>query len=133
MVICARGQSPTGLAGTLKETVIDIRNAGANVFAIDSDVTDEPQANEAASIKGEGVVDVLHRLMQQHRLPRTIRVDNGPELTSKRLDPVGLPERSGTGLQPARQAHGQRLHRGFQRALPAGVLERELVPVPGGR
>ncbi len=82
MVICARGQSPTGLAGTLKKTVIDIRNAGVNVFAIDSDVTDEPQVNEAASIKGEGVVDVPHRLMQQHRLPRTIRVDNGPELTS---------------------------------------------------
>ena len=34
----------------------------------------------AASIKGEAVVDVLQRL------PRTIRVDNGPEFTSKRLD-----------------------------------------------
>ena len=28
----------------------------------------------------------LHRLMQQHRLPRAIRVDHGPEFTSKRLD-----------------------------------------------
>ena len=40
----------------------------------------------AASIKGEAVVEVLHQLMQQHRLPSTIRVDNGPEFTSKRLD-----------------------------------------------
>ena len=35
----------------------------------------------AASIKGESVVEVLQRLMEQHRLPRTIRVDNGPEFT----------------------------------------------------
>ena len=39
----------------------------------------------AASIKGEAV-EVLQRLMEQRRLPRTIRVDNGPEFTSKRLD-----------------------------------------------
>ena len=29
---------------------------------------------------------VLQRLKEQLRLPRTIRVDNGPEFTSKRLD-----------------------------------------------
>ena len=31
-------------------------------------------------------MEVLDRLMEQHRLPRTIRVDHGPEFTSKRLD-----------------------------------------------
>jgi putative transposase len=47
----------------------------------------ESLANKvAASINGDAVVEVLHRLMQQHRLPKTIRVDNGPEFTSKRLD-----------------------------------------------
>ena len=40
----------------------------------------------AASIGGQDVVEVLHRLMQQHRLPGTIRVDHGPEFTSKLLD-----------------------------------------------
>ena len=40
----------------------------------------------AASIKEQGVVEILQRLMEQHRLPRTIRVDNGPEFTSRRLD-----------------------------------------------
>ena len=40
----------------------------------------------AARIGGQDVVEVLHRLMLQHRLPRTIRVDHGPEFTSKRLD-----------------------------------------------
>ena len=40
----------------------------------------------AASIKGEGRVEVLQRLMEQRWLPRTIREDNGPEFSSKRLD-----------------------------------------------
>ena len=40
----------------------------------------------AASTKGEGVAEVLQGLTQRRRLPRTIRVDNGPEFTSKRLD-----------------------------------------------
>ena len=31
-------------------------------------------------------MDVLQRLKEQRQLPRTIRVDNGPEFTSKRLD-----------------------------------------------
>ncbi len=40
----------------------------------------------AASIRREGMVEVLQRLMQQHRLHRSIQVDGGPELTFKRLD-----------------------------------------------
>ena len=40
----------------------------------------------AASIKRAGVVEVLHQLMRQHRLPQTIRVNNGPEFTSQCLD-----------------------------------------------
>ena len=40
----------------------------------------------AASIRPEGVGEVLQRLMQRHRLPRTILVDYGPEFTSKSLD-----------------------------------------------
>ena len=40
----------------------------------------------AASIKGEGVVEILHELMRKYRLPQIIRVDNGPEFTSQRLD-----------------------------------------------
>ena len=40
----------------------------------------------AASIRGQDVVDVLQRLKEQRRLPRTIRVDYGPDFTSKRLD-----------------------------------------------
>ena len=40
----------------------------------------------APGIKGEAVVEVLKRLMARCRLSRTIRVDNGAEFTSKRLD-----------------------------------------------
>ena len=39
-----------------------------------------------ATIRGQVVVEVLLRLNEQRRLPQTIRVDNGPEFTSKRLD-----------------------------------------------
>ena len=39
-----------------------------------------------ASTKGEAVVEVPQRLNEQRRPPRTIRVDNGPVFTSKRLD-----------------------------------------------
>ena len=46
--------------------------------------------------------------------------------------PVGLSERGGAGLQPSREAHGQRHHRVIQRPVPAGMPERELVSVPGG-
>lgn len=56
-------------------------------------------ASSGAAGGRQGVVEVLHQLIQQHRLPKTIRVDNGPEFTSKRLGPVGLPERSGVGLE----------------------------------
>ena len=39
-----------------------------------------------AHIGGQRVVEVLMRLGREHSLPRTIRVDNGPEFISKRLD-----------------------------------------------
>jgi putative transposase len=38
------------------------------------------------SMGGQRVVEVLSRLGQERRWPKTIRVDNGPEFTSKRLD-----------------------------------------------
>ena len=61
VVICSRSQSPTGLSGTLEETAADIRNAGGNVFAIDCDVTDDPQVNEMVRqvIERYGKIDVL--------------------------------------------------------------------------
>ena len=34
VVVCARRQSPTGLAGTLEDTVNDIRIAGGDVLGI---------------------------------------------------------------------------------------------------
>ena len=84
-----------------------------------------------ASIRGQEVVDVLQQLMEQHRLPGSYGwTRSGVHVNT--AGPVGLPERGGTGLQLSRQAHGQRFHRGIQLEIPAGVPERELVPVPGG-
>ena len=37
----------------------------------------------AAASREEAVVKVLQRLMEQHRLPRTGRVDNGPWITAR--------------------------------------------------
>ena len=61
VAICARRQSPTGLAGTLEETVMEIRNAGGDVLPIDCDVTDESQVNEMVrrAVHRYGKIDVL--------------------------------------------------------------------------
>ena len=61
VVICARSQSPTGLAGTLEETANDIRNEGGEVLAIDCDVTDESQVNAMVGQASQryGKIDVL--------------------------------------------------------------------------
>ncbi|CAI7999464.1 Uncharacterized oxidoreductase SSP0419 [Geodia barretti] len=61
VVISARRQSPTGLAGTLEETATAIRNAGGDVLAIDCDVTDEAQVNEMVrqAMQRYGKIDVL--------------------------------------------------------------------------
>ena len=57
------------------------------LLTIVDNITRESLAIKVAdSIGGQGVVDVLHRLMQQRRIPRTIQVDHGPEFTSRHLD-----------------------------------------------
>ena len=61
VVICARSQSPTGLAGTLQETVQEIQNDGGEVLGLSCDVTDEAQVNEMVRQARErfGRIDVL--------------------------------------------------------------------------
>ena len=61
VVICARSQSPTGLAGTLQETVHEIQDAGGDVLGISCDVTDEEQVNQMVRQARErfGRIDVL--------------------------------------------------------------------------
>ena len=87
----------------------------------------------AASIGGQDVVEVLHRF--DGAAPHAQDHSHGPRarVHIEAPGPVGLPERRGAGLQPAWQAHGQRLHRVIQRTFQAGVSERELVSVLGGR
>ena len=52
---------------------------------VDNFTRESPAIQVAASIRGQDVVAVLQSLKEQRRLPRTIRVDNGPEFTSGRL------------------------------------------------
>ena len=61
VVICARSQSPTGLAGTLDETVADIQSTGGDVLAVACDVTEESQVNEMVrqAVERYGRIDVL--------------------------------------------------------------------------
>ena len=61
VVICARSQSPTGLAGTLQQTADDIRSNGGEALAIDCDVTDESQVNEMVrqAMERYGKIDAL--------------------------------------------------------------------------
>ena len=61
VVICARGQSPTGLPGTLEETAQAIREDGGEVLAVDCDVTVESEVNEMVrrTVERYGRIDVL--------------------------------------------------------------------------
>ncbi len=61
VVICARSQSPTGLAGTMEETAADIRAEGGEVLALACDVTDEPQVEDMVRqvLDRYGGIDVL--------------------------------------------------------------------------
>ena len=59
---------------------------GRLLMIVDNFMRESLAIKVAASIAGQGVVEVLHLLMEERRLPRTIRVDHGPEFTSKRLD-----------------------------------------------
>lgn len=61
VVACARSQSPTGLPGTLDETVAAIRAEGGEVLPIACDVTDEDQVGEMVrhAMDKWGRIDVL--------------------------------------------------------------------------
>ena len=76
VVICARSQSPTGLSGTLDETVTDIRDAGGEVFALDCDVTNNAQVDEMVrqAMERYGRIDVLFNNAGAMVLGETIMV-----------------------------------------------------------
>ena len=57
------------------------------LFTLVDNFTRESLAIEVdRSIGGQRVVEVLMKIARERCLPRTIRVDNRPEFTSKRLD-----------------------------------------------
>ena len=76
VVISARSQSPTGLAGTIEETVADIRNAGGEVLATSCDVTDEAQVDAMVRQAMEQVWK-NRRALQQRRRHGAGRIDPG--------------------------------------------------------
>ena len=111
VTICARSQSPTGLAGTLAETTKDIRDAGGDVLAIDCDVTDESQVNEMVrqAMDRYGKIDVLFNNagfmilgesileIDPARWSQLMRVNvTGPYLCSRAVLPVMMEQRRGS-------------------------------------
>lgn len=53
---------------------------------VDNFTRESPAIEVGSSIGGHRVVEVLEEAAKQRSLPKTIRVDNGPEFTSKVLD-----------------------------------------------
>ena len=111
VVICARSQSPTGLAGTLEETTKDIRDAGGDVLAIDCDVTDESQVQEMVrqAVERYGKIDVLFNNagfmilgesileIDPARWDQLMRVNvTGPYLCSRTVLPVMMEQQRGS-------------------------------------
>ena len=111
VAICARAQSPTGLAGTLEETAADIRNAGGDVLAVDCDVTDESQVdamvrqaldrygridvlfnNAGAMVLGESILEI-----EPSRWEQVMRVNaDGPYLCTRAVLPSMMERRRGS-------------------------------------
>ena len=111
MVICARSQSPTGLSGTLDETVADIKSTGGDVLAVTCDVTDESQVNEMVrqAVDCYGRIDVLFNNAGQMVLGESIleidaarwdqvmRINvSGPYHCSRAVIPVMREQRRGS-------------------------------------
>ncbi|MDE2938569.1 MAG: SDR family NAD(P)-dependent oxidoreductase [Chloroflexota bacterium] len=111
VVISARSQSPTGLPGTIEETVEDIRQAGGEVTATNCDVTDEAQVDEMVRLAEEryGRIDVLFNNagtmvlgesileIDPARWDQLIRVNvGGPYLCSRAVLPVMMEQRRGS-------------------------------------
>ena len=81
-----------------------------------------------ARLGGTRVVEVLNRLNQERGRPKTIRVDNGPEFTSKRLDQRaylnGVELDFSRPAKPTDNAFIEAFNgRGFQWTPPSGMSE----------
>ncbi len=61
VAVCARQKSPTGLTGTVEETVADIQALGGEAFQVPCDVTDEAQVSQMVRqvLERYGRIDVL--------------------------------------------------------------------------
>ena len=111
VAICARKQSPTGLAGTLEETTQAIRSIGSEVFPQDCDVTDPLQVSEmvARVMKRYGRIDVLFNNagamvlgesiqdIDPDRWEQLMRVNvTGPYLFSRAILPAMMEQKRGS-------------------------------------
>ncbi len=111
VVVAARQQSPTGLAGTAEETAQAIVDAGGEAMAVGCDVADEGQVrdlvrkvmdaygrvdvlvnNAGLMIPNEGFLDV-----EPSRFEQLMAVNvRGPYLTCRSVLPVMMEQRSGS-------------------------------------
>ena len=111
VVVCARSQSPTGLAGTLEETAKDITDSDGDVLAIPCDVTDESEVNAmvrqamdrygridvlfnnaGAMVLGESILEI-----DPARWDHLMRVNvSGPYLCSRAVLPIMMEQRRGS-------------------------------------
>ena len=111
VVVSARSQSPTGLTGTLDETVADIRKAGGDALPIYCDVTDEHQVNAMVrqAMERYGKVDVLFNnagamvlgesIMEidPARWDQIMRVNvSGPYLCTRAVLPIMIEQQRGS-------------------------------------
>jgi len=83
------------------------------------------------SFRAYQVVETLDEIAWSRDRPKSLRVDNGPEFAGRVLDQWAYLNRVEDRLLPARNARGQRLHRGVQQPLAGGMPECVMVLVHG--
>ena len=98
-----------------------------HLTVVDHLTRENPAIEMAAGIGVEGVVEGSAPTDAESPIAQGHPGVQWPEVHINAPGPVVVPESSGAGLQPTRQARGQRPHHDFQWLMRAEVLGQELV------
>jgi putative transposase len=135
---CVRVNTPPGVHKAAnqewaRDFVHDVLAAGRSIRVLNvvDSYTRESLAMEVdTSFAGPRVTRVLDQIIDERGLPRAIRCDNGPELTSRYFLAWSLDHKIDLLQIQTGKPHSERLRGKLQQQGARGVPSRQLVPKP---